>query len=130
MADHRIPPFAQNLGMTLTQLDSEGARGELMVDEARSNSIGLLHGGAIMTFGDTLGALSTIVNLPAGMMTSTLESKTNFLAPIRLGERAYATCTPLHLGSTTMVWQTAIRRGDGKLAAIVTQTQLVFEQKA
>jgi 1,4-dihydroxy-2-naphthoyl-CoA hydrolase len=129
MPDHPLPPFARSLGMTLTQLDTDGARGELLVDEPRSNSIGIMHGGAIMTFGDTLGALSTIVNLPAGMMTSTLESKTNFLAPIRLGDRAYATCTPLHLGSTTMVWQTAIRRSDGKLAAIVTQTQLVFPRR-
>lgn len=129
MPDHRIPPFAQTLGMTITQLDREGAHGEVLVDEPRSNSIGLLHGGAIMTFGDTLGALSTIANLPPGMMTSTLESKTNFLAPIRVGDVARATCVPLHRGSTTMVWQTMIRRGDGKLAAIVTQTQLVFPQR-
>jgi len=129
MPDHRIPPFAQHLGMTITQLDRDGARGEVLVDEPRSNSIGLLHGGAIMTFGDTLGALSTIANLPPGMMTSTLESKTNFLAPIRVGDIARATCVPLHRGATTMVWQTMIRRGDGKLAAIVTQTQLVFPQR-
>jgi uncharacterized protein (TIGR00369 family) len=129
MLNDRIPPFARNLGMTLTRLDRDGASGTLTVDEPRSNSIGILHGGAIMTFGDTLGALSTIANLPPGMMTSTLESKTNFLAPIRVGDIARATCVPLHRGSTTMVWQTSITRGDGKLAAIVTQTQLVFPQR-
>jgi len=128
MLDHRIPPFSRHLGMTLTQLGPEGAGGDLAVGEACSNSIGILHGGAIMTFADTLGALSTIANLPAGMMTSTLESKTNFLAPIRVGDVARATCLPLHRGGTTMVWQTTIRRADGKLAAVVTQTQLVFPQ--
>jgi uncharacterized protein (TIGR00369 family) len=129
MPDPRLPSFTQFLGMTLTHLDRDGARADLPVDENRSNTVGMLHGGAIMTMGDTLGALATIQNLEPGMMTSTLESKTNFLAPIRVGDVAHATCLPLHRGGTTMVWQTQITRGDGKLAAIVTQTQLVFPKR-
>jgi 1,4-dihydroxy-2-naphthoyl-CoA hydrolase len=66
------------------------------------------------------------VNLPEGMQTTTVESKTNFFAAIPIGDTAHAECTPLHRGRTTMVWQTRITRGDGKLAAMVTQTQLVF----
>jgi uncharacterized protein (TIGR00369 family) len=129
MPDPRLPSFTQFLGMTLTKLDRDGAHAELPVDEKRSNTIGMLHGGAVMTMGDTLGALATIQNLEPGMMTSTLESKTNFLAPIRVGDVARAICVPLHRGGTTMVWQTQITRGDGKLAAIVTQTQLVFPKR-
>ena len=60
------------------------------------------------------------------LRTATLESKTNFFAAGRDGV-VRAEATPLHRGRTTMVWQTRITRGDGKLAALVTQTQLVLE---
>src|SRR5437764_445319 len=88
----------------------------------------VLHGGAVMAFADTLGAIATIANLPAGANTTTIESKTNFFAAIPLGDVAKGECTPLHRGRTTMVWQTRITRGDGRLAAIVTQTQLVTQR--
>ena len=72
---------------------------------------------------------ATILNLPSGKSTTTLESKTNFLRPIRIGDVARAICEPLHRGRTTQIWHTRILRGDGKLAAIVTQTQIVLEWK-
>jgi uncharacterized protein (TIGR00369 family) len=79
-----------------------------------------------MAFADTLGAIATAANLPEGAMTTTIESKTNFLAAIPVGEVARAECTPLHRGRTTMVWQTRITRHDGRLAAVVIQTQMVL----
>jgi uncharacterized protein (TIGR00369 family) len=75
---------------------------------------------------DNLGGLATSLNLSSGLTTTTLESKTNFLRPVPLGETAHAVCVPLHRGRTTMVWQTTIMRADGKVAAIVTQTQMVL----
>ena len=89
----------------------------------------ICHGGVLMAFADTLGAAATVVNLPEGADTTTLESKTNFLRPIRIGDVARAICEPLHRGRTTQIWHTRILRGDGKLAAIVTQTQIVLEWK-
>jgi uncharacterized protein (TIGR00369 family) len=89
----------------------------------------VLHGGAVMTLADTLGAIATVANLPPGASTTTIESKTNFFAAIPLGDTARAECTPLHRGRTTMVWVTRITRGDGRLAAVVTQTQLVIAAK-
>jgi uncharacterized protein (TIGR00369 family) len=86
----------------------------------------ILHGGAIMAFADTVGAYATVANLPEGTTTTTIESKTNFFAAVPVGDTAKAECTALHRGRTTMVWQTRISRGDGKLAAIVTRTQLVM----
>jgi len=80
-----------------------------------------------MTFADNLGGKATSANLPQGSGTTTVESKTNFFAAIPVGDTAHAECTPLHRGRTTMVWQTRITRSDGKLAALVTQTQLVLE---
>src|SRR5215813_10940960 len=77
---------------------------------------------------DNLGGTATFLNLPAGAGTTTIESKTNFFAAVPLGDTLRAECTPLHRGRTTMVWQTRITRGDGKLAAIVTQTQLVMRK--
>ena len=91
----------------------------------------MLHGGALMAFADNLGGTAATANLPAtGGSTATIESKTNFFAGIPHGDVAKAECTPLHRGRTTTVWQTRITRGDGKLAAIVTQTQLMMQKPA
>jgi 1,4-dihydroxy-2-naphthoyl-CoA hydrolase len=98
----------------------------LFVRNELENRMGILHGGAIMAFADNLGGTATTGNLPEGARTATIESKTNFFAPVPIGDTAYAECTPLHRGRTTMVWQTRITRGDGKLCALVTQTQIVI----
>jgi len=79
-----------------------------------------------MALADTLGAIATVANLAEGTTTTTIESKTNFFAAIPAGDTARAECTPLHRGRTTMVWQTRVTRGDGRLAALVIQTQLVI----
>jgi uncharacterized protein (TIGR00369 family) len=120
------PPFADLVGIKVTHISPERVRGELEVRDELANRFGILHGGAIMAFADNLGGTATMANLPEGARTTTVESKTNFFAAIPLGETAYAECTPLHRGRTTMVWQTRITRADGKLAALVTQTQLVI----
>jgi len=85
-----------------------------------------LHGGAIMAFADTLGAVGTILNMPAGHRTTTIESKTNFISGAPLGSKVTGESTPLHRGRTTQVWQTRITSEAGKLVAIVTQTQMVI----
>ena len=79
-----------------------------------------------MALADTLGAMATVANLAEGTTTTTIESKTNFFAAIPVGDTARAECTPLHRGRTTMVWQTRVTRSDGRLAALVIQTQLVI----
>src|SRR6266436_6655691 len=84
----------------------------------------------LQAIADNLGGTATFLNLPAGAGTTTIESKTNFFAAVPLGDTLRAECTPLHRGRTTMVWQTRIIRGDGKLAAMVTQTQLVMRRDA
>lgn len=89
----------------------------------------ILHGGAIMALADTIGAVATVLNLPKGASTTTIESKTNFLAAIPIGDVAEATCTAHHKGGRLMVWETRIRRGDGRLAAVITQSQLVMLAK-
>ncbi len=99
---------------------------ELLVREELSNRNGIMHGGAIMALADNIGGTGAVANLPEGASTTTIESKTNFFAAIPVGDTARAECTPLHRGRTTMVWQTKITRGDGRLAAMVTQTQLVL----
>src|SRR3954452_17549521 len=120
------PPYATLLGMRVTHLSSERIEAELRVREELGNRFGILHGGALMAMADNLGGTATVANLADGMQTTTIESKTNFFAAIAVGDMARAECTPLHRGRTTMVWQTRITRGDGRLAALVTQTQLVM----
>ena len=85
-----------------------------------------LHGGAIMAFADTLGAVAAILNMPQGARTTTIESKTNFIRGAPLGTRVVGESVPVHKGRTTVVCQTSIRSEEGKLVALVTQTQLVI----
>jgi 1,4-dihydroxy-2-naphthoyl-CoA hydrolase len=120
------PPFAHLMGIKITHLSLNRVTAELPVTERLTNRNNVLHGGALMAFADNLGGTAAVANLPAGASTATIESKTNFFASISVGDTAYAECTPLHRGRTTTVWQTRITRGDGRLAAIVTQTQIVL----
>jgi uncharacterized protein (TIGR00369 family) len=122
-------PFAKLMGVTVVSVTPELVIGELKVREDLCTRPNVLHGGAYMAFADTIGAVATVANLKEGEITTTIESKTNFFAAIPLGDTARAECTPLHRGRTTMVWQTKITRGDGRLAAIVTQTQMVLKAK-
>jgi 1,4-dihydroxy-2-naphthoyl-CoA hydrolase len=124
------PPFANLLGGKIVEVTSDRVVAELLVREELANRNGALHGGAVMAIADNLGGTATFLNLPAGAGTTTIESKTNFFAAVPLGDTLRAECTPLHRGRTTMVWQTRIIRGDGKLAAMVTQTQLVMRRDA
>lgn len=126
MPDLPALPFAALMGLKITAVTPEKVTAELPVTAALCTVPAILHGGAVMAFADTLGAVATVANLAEGFSTTTIESKTNFFAAIPAGETAHAETTPLHRGKTTMVWQTRISRADGKLAAIVTQTQLVL----
>jgi 1,4-dihydroxy-2-naphthoyl-CoA hydrolase len=120
------PPFAAFMGMKITHVSRDKVEAELVVREELNNRFGVLHGGAVMALADNLGGTATMANLPEGGRTATIESKTNFFAGIPVGDTARAECTPLHRGRTTMVWQTRITRSDGKLCALVTQTQIVM----
>lgn len=123
------PPFAHFMGMKVTLVSPQRVTADLTVRDELINRNGTLHGGAVMALADNLGGTATVANLPEGASTATIESKTNFFLPISAGDTAHAECTPLHRGRTTMVWQTRITRGDGKLAAMVTQTQIVIPAK-
>ena len=120
------PPFADFFGMKITLVSPDKVVAELPVRDVLTNRNGTLHGGAVMALADNLGGTATVANLPEGGRTATIESKTNFFAPIPVGDIARAECTPLHRGRTTMVWQTRITRNDGRLCALVTQTQIVI----
>jgi 1,4-dihydroxy-2-naphthoyl-CoA hydrolase len=122
------PPFAGLLGAKIVEVSRDRVVAELVVREELANRNGGLHGGAVMAVADNLGGTAAFVNLPDGAGTTTIESKTNFFAAVALGDTIRAECTPLHRGRTTMVWQTRIFRGDGRLAAIVIQTQLVAQR--
>jgi 1,4-dihydroxy-2-naphthoyl-CoA hydrolase len=119
-------PFAAYLGIKLTHVSAERVEAELAVRKELATVPDILHGGAIMALADNLGGVATVVNLPKGARTATIESKTNFFAAIPVGETAHAECTPLHRGRTTIVWQTKITRNDGRLCALVLQTQIVI----
>ena len=123
------PPFADFMGMKITHVSPERVSGELHARDEFNNRHGIVHGGVIMAFADNLGGTAATANLAEGQATTTIESKTNFFAAIAIGEIAKGECTPLHRGRTTMVWQTKITRADGKLAALVTQTQLVLASR-
>ena len=119
-------PFAKLLGLELVTVTPDRVEAVLPVREALCTRPAVLHGGALMAFADTLGAIATVANVAEGVTTTTIESKTNFFAAIPVGDTARAECTPLHRGRTTMVWQTKVTRSDGRVAALVIQTQLII----
>lgn len=120
------PLFPGLMGVRLTELTPERVRAEMLVRPDLCTAGGILHGGAYMAFADTLGAVGTVINMPADARTTTTDSSTKFIAGARLGSVVSADCIALHRGRTTMVWQTSIHSADGKLCAVVTQTQLVM----
>ena len=120
------PLFPGMLGVRLNEVSRERVVASMDVRPDLCTTGNVLHGGAIMAFADTLGAVATIVNLPDGARTTTIESKTNFLGALPVNSRVLGECTPFHRGKTTMVWQTLIRSEAGKLCAVVTQTQMVL----
>jgi 1,4-dihydroxy-2-naphthoyl-CoA hydrolase len=123
-------PFATLLGIEFTGASPERVTAELVVRDELCTRPAVLHGGAMMAFADTLGAAATILNLVEGAGTTTIESKTNFLAPAPAGSRILGETTPVHRGRRTMVWQTRITTETGRLVALVTQTQLVLPPSA
>jgi uncharacterized protein (TIGR00369 family) len=124
------PPFAVTLGLRITHATPDRVEADLPVTEALANRNNTLHGGAFMALADNLGGTATFLNLKEGEGTSTIESKTNFFRPVAIGDVARAVTVPLHKGRSTMVWQTTISTGEGKLAAIVTQTQMILRPQA
>ena len=130
MIDVNIMPLARLMGIRLVEQSPDKVVAEMTVREDLCTTNSILHGGAYMAFADTIGAVATVLNLPPGAGTTTVESKTNFISAIRAGEIARAECTPVHRGKTTQVWTTRILRPDGKLAAIVTHTQMVLAPRA
>lgn len=114
------------MGVTLTEVGPERVVATMVVRPDLCTTGGTLHGGAMMAFADTLGAVGTFVNLPPGARTTTVESSTKFLAGAPSGSTVTGECTAFHRGRTTMVWQTLVRTESGRLAAVVTQTQLVI----
>jgi uncharacterized protein (TIGR00369 family) len=119
-------PFATLLGIDIVSAVPDKIIAEMMVRDELCTRHAVLHGGAVMAFADTLGALGTLANLTDESRTATIESKTNFIRAAPLGSQIVGETTPLHRGQRTMVWQTRITTADGKLIAVVTQTQLVF----
>ena len=114
------------LGMELVEVTPDRVRAAMRVRADLCTVGGALHGGAIMAFADTLGALATFANMPAGARTTTIESKTNFVGAAPVDSRITGESVAVHKGRTTMVCQTTVRSESGKLVALVTQTQLVM----
>ena len=123
-------PFAQLLGIKYTHAEPDRVTAELTIRGDLCTIPAIAHGGVYMAFADTLGAAATFLNLPEGAHTTTVESKTNFLAASEMGSKIRGETTPVHKGRTTMVWQTRVTNEKGRLAALVTQTQLVLSARS
>ena len=120
-------PFADLMGVKIVEATKGKVVGRLTVREELTTGGHILHGGALMAFADSLGAVGRFLNLPAGARTTTLESKTNFLGAARVGETITGEATPLHVGRRSSVWQTRVTNAAGRLLALVIQTQMTIE---
>jgi len=120
-------PFAELLRIGCTRAGPDLVEARMSVRPELCTLGGVAHGGAIMSFADTLGGAAAFANLPEGAKaTTTLESKTNFLAAAPVGATLVGLCAPVHRGRRTEVWQTRIETEDGRLIALVTQTQMTL----
>jgi 1,4-dihydroxy-2-naphthoyl-CoA hydrolase len=120
-------PFADLKGVTFVEADKDRIVARMTVRPDLCTANNTIHGGAIMAFADSVGAAATVVNLPEDAKgTTTLESKTNFIGGAKEGTTLIATATPVHRGRRTQVWTTRVETEEGKLVAIVTQTQMVL----
>jgi len=120
-------PFSRVLGLELTSSEKDRIVGELTVTDSLCTTGRIMHGGAVMSVADTLGAIGAFLNLPEGhKTTTTIESKTNFLRAAPLDSKVIAECLPMHVGRRMSVWQTTLRNEEGKSIAVVTQTQMVL----
>ena len=121
------PIFPGLMGIRLLEVSPDRVVAEMKVRPDLCTAGGICHGGAYMAFADTAGAVGTVMSLPKGARTTTTDSSTKFIAAAKKGSTITAEAVALHRGRTTHVWQTSIRREDGKLCAVVTQTQLIIE---
>ena len=117
--------LADLLGIEIVEASPERVVAQLAIRDELRTVGGALHGGTLMAFADTIGAVATALNLPAGAGTTTLESKTNFFAAGRSGT-VRAETTPLHRGKRTMVWQTRVSDEVGRMLSLTIQTQMVL----
>ena len=123
-------PFADLMGVEVVEASKTRVVGRLTVREDLCTAGHILHGGAYMAFADTLGAVAGFLNLPAGARTTTLESKTNFLGAAEAGETITGEATSLHIGRRSSVWQTRVTSAEGRLLALVIQTQMTIAAEA
>jgi len=120
-------PFAELKGVTFTEAEADRVVARMVVRPDLCTLHHTVHGGALMALADSVGAAATVINLPEDAKgTTTIESKTNFIGGAKEGTTLVAIATPVHRGRRTQVWQTRVETEDGKLVAIVTQTQLIL----
>ncbi|APR81014.1 Hypothetical protein A7982_06361 [Minicystis rosea] len=124
-----IMPFVRHAGIAIASATREEVKGTLAWRDEVCTTAGVIHGGALMTLADSLGAICAFLNLPEGATTSTIESKTNFFRPVTKGA-VHGSSTPIHVGRSTIVVQTDLRDDAGKRVALVTQTQAVLAPSA
>lgn len=128
----QMPPqsaFAGLLGIQIVTATAAEVVCRMEVTQQMANRNGVLHGGALMTLADNAAGSAAFINSPPEMTNTTIEAKTNFMRAVRLGDIVNARCVPLHVGGTTMVLQTTLTRGDGKIVGVTTQTHLLMRWK-
>ncbi len=128
IAPEQLPdmiPLMRTLGMRVREAAPDEVIGTMAWDPDRCTMGGVLHGGALMSLSDTVGAVCAFLNLPEGATTSTIESKSNFFRAVTEGD-VNAVARPLHVGRTTIAVRTEVTDDADRLVAHVVQTQAVL----
>jgi 1,4-dihydroxy-2-naphthoyl-CoA hydrolase len=118
-------PYSVALGMILDEATPQLVRGSLPWSPERCTTSGVMHGGAVMSLADTVGAVCALLNLPAGAGTATVQSATNFFRGVRDGT-LHATARPLHVGRSFIVVRTDLTDDQDRPVGQTTQTQAVL----
>ena len=118
-----------HFGIRILEIGPDFIRAEMPVDDRHAQPFGMLHGGASVVLAETLGSMASNMTLPEGRMAVGLEVNANHIASVPRGESVSAICRALHVGRTTQVWQTEIRRADGRLACVSRLTTAIVDRR-
>lgn len=121
--------MCERVGLLITEIGPDFVKARMPVDERTQQHMGIIHGGASVVLAETIGSVAAGLCCPKTSFIVGLEINANH---IRAGRPPYVEgiARPLHIGSSTMVWDIRITDADGKLVCVSRLTTAVLKKKA
>lgn len=120
--------MCEYVDIRVTEIGDDYVRGTMPVDHRTQQHMGIIHGGASVVLAETLGSIGSTLCCPDGHFIVGLDINANH---IRAGRPPFVTGTarPIHIGSSTMVWEIRITDAEDKLVCISRLTCAVLKDR-